>query len=75
MTQRLSTEQADDGHPGYMTVRDVARIYGTTTAYVYKLANQKRWRRYTLDGRVRYHVDDVDEALGKSVARPKVATS
>lgn len=52
-------------HPGYMTAKDVARVYGVSVGYVYKLACLKRWRRYVLDGKTRYHRDDVDEVLGK----------
>lgn len=47
-------------HPGYATARDVAFLHRTTIGYVYKLANRDHWRRYTIDGRVRYHRTDVD---------------
>lgn len=53
----------DDEHPGYMTVRDVARIYKKSPANVYRLASIHGWRRYRLDGRIRYHADDVEETL------------
>jgi hypothetical protein len=49
-----------DPHPGYATVKDVARIYRVSTGYVYRLASAHHWRRYTIDGHVRYHRGDVD---------------
>jgi hypothetical protein len=50
-------------HPGYATARDVARIYEVSVGYVYRLASAKHWRRYVLDGHVRYHRDDVDKTF------------
>ncbi len=55
-----------EAHPGYMDAADVVRIHRVTIAYVYKLANRDRWRRYTMDGRVRYHRADVDKTLGRN---------
>lgn len=80
VTQRLSTEQAaahprgctciDCEHPGYITASDIVRDYKTTRAYVYKLASTRGWRRYRLDGQLRYHAGDVDDALGEDPKRP-----
>lgn len=55
-------------HPGYVEAADVARIHRVSLGYVYKLANRDHWRRYTLDGHVRYHRDDVDKSLGKDAS-------
>ena len=52
-------------HPGYATVADIARIYRVSVGYIYRLAHDHHWRRYTLDGLVRYHRDDVDDTLGR----------
>ena len=55
-------------HPGYITAADVVACYDVTIGYVYKLASVKGWRRYTLDGKVRYHLDDVDATLGEDAS-------
>lgn len=48
-----------------MTASDVARIYKTTTSYVYRLACTHKWRRIRHNGSVYYHAEDVDKSLGK----------
>ena len=48
-----------------MTGHDVARIYGTTISYVYKLASLHKWRRLRHNGRTYYKTEDVDKTLGK----------
>lgn len=48
-----------------MSVQDVARLYKTTTAYVYKLASAHKWRRIRHNGSVYYNSEDVDKSLGK----------
>lgn len=62
------TQPSADGHPGYATAKDVARVYRVTIAYVYKLANRDGWRRYVLGGRTRYHRDDVDKSFNGGTA-------
>lgn len=54
-----------DPHPGYVTVADLQSIYGLTRNRVYYLAMTHGWRRYTIDGQVRYHWDDVAEVLNQ----------
>lgn len=54
-----------DVHLGFGTVEDVMRIYRVSRRYVYKIAWRDRWRRYTLDGKVRYHHGDVAKSLGR----------
>jgi len=49
----------DDTHPGYATAAVVAKSFGVDKPRVYRLANRYAWRRYWLDDRVRYHIDDV----------------
>jgi hypothetical protein len=47
-------------HTGYARVDEVMRVYGVTTAAkVYRIAHRAGWRRYTLDGKVRYRRDQV----------------
>lgn len=60
---QMATEQ---WHPGYATVHEIARIYGRTPAQIYRLGYKHNWRKYTLDGRVRYHRGDVDDTLSPS---------
>jgi hypothetical protein len=62
----VSTTKPAEPHPGYVGAADVVRIHGVTLAYVYKMANRDHWRRYTLDGHVRYHRGDVDDSLGRN---------
>ena len=56
----LLTLMVPDGY----TVDDIVTIYRVRPGYVYKLACLRRWRRYRSRGRVCYHPDDVDAALG-----------
>jgi hypothetical protein len=61
---------SSDEHPGYMTVKDVARIYKTSVSNVYRLASLHQWRRYRLDGRIRYHADDVEHTMQPELTTP-----
>lgn len=47
------------------TPEQAAKAYGTTVTYIYKLASLHKWRKLKHVGRVFYHWDDVDKALGK----------
>ena len=48
-----------------INARDVAKLYGTTISYVYKLASLRKWRRIRHNGETFYKLVDVDDALGK----------
>jgi hypothetical protein len=48
-----------------INARDVAKVYGTTISYVYKLASLRKWRRLRHNGETYYHIEDVDKTLGK----------
>lgn len=48
-----------------ITPQEAARIYGTTVAYIYKLATLNRWRKIKDGRRVLYNLSDIDAALGK----------
>lgn len=50
-------------HTGYVTAREVAGAFRITLSNVYRLASENRWRKYRLNGRVRYRWDDVDTTL------------
>lgn len=55
-------------HPGYASVAEVVRIYGLSAQAVYRHANRSGWRRFIIDGKVRYHRDDVFATLERRTA-------
>jgi hypothetical protein len=50
------------------TPQDVARVYGKSVGYVYKLASVHRWARLKHDGRVFYRWSDADRVLGSDAS-------
>lgn len=52
----------------YLSASDVARIFGWPLTRVYKLALRDEWGRYTLDGKVRYYLKDVQASYDKRVS-------
>lgn len=47
------------------TAEQVAKAYGVSIAYTYKMASLHQWRRVRLGRIVHYHWDDVGKTLGK----------
>lgn len=47
-----------------LTVPEIAKSYGQEPHRIYLLAHRKNWRRVKWQGRVYYHVEDVDKDLG-----------
>lgn len=50
---------------GLVSVTEIAASYGRTVAAVHVMAHRKHWRRVKWQGRVYYHLADVDAAFGK----------
>jgi hypothetical protein len=48
-----------------LSVSEVAACYGISKGHVHLLAHRKQWQRVKWQGRVYYHLDQVDAALGK----------
>jgi hypothetical protein len=48
-----------------LSASEVAANYGISVGYVHLLAHRKKWQRVKWQGRVYYHLDQVDAALGK----------
>jgi hypothetical protein len=48
---------------GYATVGEIRSTYRFSVGYIYRKASEAKWRRYTLDGRVRYHREDVADTF------------
>lgn len=49
----------------YLSVADICALYGVRKSYVYKLACVHSWRRVKVSTSVRYHIEDIDDALGR----------
>ncbi|HEX6968914.1 MAG TPA: hypothetical protein VF174_08930 [Micromonosporaceae bacterium] len=47
----------------YGSARSLAEFYWVKITYVYALASKHQWRRIRVDGELRYHVEDAEEAL------------
>ncbi len=50
---------------GLLSVAEIVRAYGVDRARLYLLAHRKGWKRVKWQGRVYYHLADVDRELGR----------
>lgn len=48
-----------------VTVTEIAHNYRVPVARIYVIAHRKKWQRVKWQGRVYYHLDEVDAVLGK----------
>lgn len=56
---------------GYVSAHDVSRLYRLTASQVYRRAYKGGWRRYTFEGEVYYHRQDVDDTLNPVLDKPE----
>jgi hypothetical protein len=49
--------------PRGLTADDIAHIWKISLGSIYRLASQRKWRRYRDGGRTYYHARDVTETL------------
>lgn len=54
--------------PRGLTAGDVAKIWELSVSQVYRLANDRGWRRYRQGRQVFYHPEDVTRAMEERVA-------